>query len=136
MKKTILFFLMLSSLIFGSINSEYVDAFEIGDISLIKKLLNKGANINTINYEGSSALTLALKNNRRDLAKFLIEKGITVAVSDLADSSVKLVVRAWAKTPDYWDVKFGLTEAIKLRFDEEGISIPFPQQDVHHYNKI
>ena len=68
--------------------------------------------------------------------KVLIEKGITVAVSDLADSSVKLVVRAWAKTPDYWDVKFGLTEAIKLRFDEEGISIPFPQQDVHHYNKI
>lgn len=83
MKKTILFFLMLSSLIFGSINSEYVDAFEIGDISLIKKLLNKGANINTINYEGSSALTLALKNNRRDLAKFLIEKGINVNLIEL-----------------------------------------------------
>ncbi len=80
MKKTILFFLMLSSLIFGSINSEYVDAFEIGDISLIKKLLNKGANINTVNYEGSSALTLALKNNRRDLAKFLVEKGINVNI--------------------------------------------------------
>ena len=66
--------------------------------------------------------------------KVLIEKGITVAVSELADSSVNFVVRAWVKTPDYWDVKFALTEAIKLRFDEEGISIPFPQQDVHHYN--
>lgn len=68
--------------------------------------------------------------------KILLNKGITVAVSELADSSVNFVVRAWVKTPDYWDVKFGLTETIKLRFDAEGISIPFPQQDVHHYNKI
>jgi small conductance mechanosensitive channel len=68
--------------------------------------------------------------------KVLIDKGITIAVSELADSSVNFVVRAWVKTPDYWDVKFALTETIKLRFDEEGISIPFPQQDVHHYNKI
>lgn len=68
--------------------------------------------------------------------KVLLDKGITVAVSELADSSVNFVLRIWVKTPDYWDVKFGLTEAIKLRFDEEGISIPFPQQDVHHYNKI
>lgn len=68
--------------------------------------------------------------------KVLVDKGITIAVSELADSSVNFVVRAWVKTPDYWDVKFGLTETIKLRFDAEGISIPFPQQDVHHYNKI
>jgi small conductance mechanosensitive channel len=68
--------------------------------------------------------------------KVLLNKGITVAVSELADSSVNFVVRAWVKTPDYWDVKFALTETIKLRFDAEGISIPFPQQDVHHYNKI
>ena len=68
--------------------------------------------------------------------KVLLDKGITVAVSELADSSVNFVVRAWVKTPDYWDVKFALTETIKLRFDAEGISIPFTQQDVHHYNKI
>ena len=68
--------------------------------------------------------------------KVLLDKGITVAVSELADSSVNFVVRAWVNTPDYWEVKFALTETIKLRFDAEGISIPFPQQDVHHYNKI
>lgn len=68
--------------------------------------------------------------------KVLIEKGITVAVSELADSSVNFVVRAWVNTPDYWDVKFDLTEKIKTTFDKEGIYIPFPQQDVHHYNKI
>ena len=68
--------------------------------------------------------------------KILLDKGITIAVSELADSSVNFVVRAWVNTPDYWDVKFALTENIKLTFDKEGISIPYPQQDVHHYNKI
>ncbi|MGH8222083.1 MAG: mechanosensitive ion channel family protein [Woeseiaceae bacterium] len=56
-----------------------------------------------------------------------------IAVSELADSSVNFVVRPWVKTADYWAVKFGLTEAIKKRFDESGISIPFPQRDVHLY---
>ena len=66
--------------------------------------------------------------------RVLQDKGITVAVSELADSSVNFVVRAWVNTPDYWAVKFDLTENIKLTFDKEGISIPYPQQDVHHYN--
>lgn len=66
--------------------------------------------------------------------RVLKEKGITVAVSELADSSVNFVVRAWVNTPDYWGVKFDLTENVKVTFDKEGISIPYPQQDVHHYN--
>ncbi len=57
----------------------------------------------------------------------------TVAVIEMADSSVNLVVRPWCTGADYWDVYFDTTEAIKKRFDEEGISIPFPQQDVHLY---
>jgi small conductance mechanosensitive channel len=66
--------------------------------------------------------------------RVLKDKGITVAVSELADSSVNFVVRAWVNTPDYWNVKFDLTENIKVTFDNEGITIPYPQQDVHHYN--
>ena len=54
-----------------------------------------------------------------------------IAVSELADSSVNFVVRPWVKSADYWGVYFGLTEAVKKRFDQEGISIPYPQQDVH-----
>lgn len=54
-----------------------------------------------------------------------------VAVSELADSSVNFVVRPWVNSADYWGVKFDFTEAVKLRFDQEGISIPYPQQDVH-----
>ena len=67
--------------------------------------------------------------------KVLLDKGVTVAVSELADSSVNFVVRAWVNTPDYWDVKFSLTEQVKITFDKEGISIPYPQQDVHHHNQ-
>jgi len=54
-----------------------------------------------------------------------------VAVHELADSSVNFVVRPWVKTADYWTVYFDTTEAVKLTFDQKGISIPFPQQDVH-----
>ncbi|WP_277253147.1 mechanosensitive ion channel family protein [Neptunomonas phycophila] len=54
-----------------------------------------------------------------------------VAVQELADSSVNFVVRPWAKTSDYWDVYRDTMEKVKLRFDAEGISIPFPQMDVH-----
>ena len=57
----------------------------------------------------------------------------TIAVSELGDNSVNFVVRPWVKTSDYWAVHFGLTEAIKKRFDEQGISFPFPQRDVHLY---
>ena len=57
----------------------------------------------------------------------------TVAVVEMGDSSVNFVVRPWVKTADYWGVYFDITEAIKKRFDADGISIPFPQRDVHVY---
>ncbi len=56
-----------------------------------------------------------------------------IAVSELADSSVNFTVRSWVKSSDYSSVMFSLTEAIKKRFDKEGISFPYPQQDVHLY---
>ena len=54
-----------------------------------------------------------------------------VVVAELADSSVNFNVRPWSKTEDYWTVYSDVTEAVKLEFDKQGISIPFPQQDVH-----
>lgn len=63
--------------------------------------------------------------------RILADPVYTVAVAELGDSSVNLVVRPWVKTGDYWDVRFQLTERIKLALDENGISIPFPQRDVH-----
>ena len=58
-----------------------------------------------------------------------------IEVSELADSSVNFAVRPWCKTGDYWGVYFSLTEKVKLIFDQEGISIPYPQTDVHLYKK-
>ena len=66
--------------------------------------------------------------------RVLEDPAVKIAVSELADSSVNFVVRPWVKTEDYWGVMFDLTETIKKRFDQEGISFPFPQQDVHLYN--
>ena len=54
-----------------------------------------------------------------------------VAVVALADSSVNFVCRPWVKSSDYWPVHYSLTEAVKKAFDANGISIPFPQRDVH-----
>ncbi len=55
----------------------------------------------------------------------------TIRVGELADSSVNLICRPWVKTDDYWTVHWDLTRQVKERFDEAGISIPYPQQDVH-----
>ena len=63
--------------------------------------------------------------------RILKDPAYTVAVLELADSSVNFAVRPWVKTPDYWVVYFDVTEKVKLTFDEQGISIPYPQQDVH-----
>ena len=65
--------------------------------------------------------------------RILDDPAPTIAVSELADSSVNFVVRPWVNSGDYWGVYFNLTEQIKKRFDAEGISIPYPQSDVHVY---
>ncbi len=56
-----------------------------------------------------------------------------VGVSAMAESSIDFAVRPWVKVEDYWNVFFSMNEAIKKRFDAEGLSIPFPQRDVHLY---
>ena len=57
-----------------------------------------------------------------------------VKLHTLNDSSVDFIVRPWVNTEDYWDVYWDVTRTVKDRFDQEDISIPFPQRDVHIYN--
>ena len=66
--------------------------------------------------------------------RVLAEPAPFVAVSELGESSVNLVFRAWVETADYWDVYFDTLEKVKLTFDEKGISIPYPQMDIHTQN--
>ncbi len=63
--------------------------------------------------------------------KVLKDPAYRIAVSELADSSVNFIVRPWVNAEDYWNVRFELLETIKLRFDAEGIEIPFPQMALH-----
>ncbi|MEO0365525.1 MAG: mechanosensitive ion channel domain-containing protein [Pseudomonadota bacterium] len=62
--------------------------------------------------------------------RILTTETTTIAVSELADSSVNFVVRPWVKTGDYWPVRFDLLRNIKISLDEAGVSIPFPQREV------
>ena len=68
--------------------------------------------------------------------KTLHDPAPVVRVHELADNSVNLIARPWVRTADYWDVYWDLMRQVKERFDEEGVSIPFPQRDLHIPNAI
>jgi small conductance mechanosensitive channel len=65
--------------------------------------------------------------------RILKDPAPTIGVLELGDNSVNFAVRPWVKREDYWGAYFDVTETVKRRFDEEGISIPYPQRDVHLY---
>ena len=81
--------------------------------------------------QAKEVLEKVVKENDRVLK----DKSIAIAVAELADSSVNISVNVWVKSSDYGSVKSELLENIKVTFDEFGISIPYPKQDVYHYNK-
>ena len=66
-------------------------------------------------------------------SKILEDPAPNIRLHKLGDSSVDFVVRPWTQTSDYWDVYWEITREVKVQFDREGISIPFPQRDVHVY---
>lgn len=67
--------------------------------------------------------------------RVLKEPAPSVTVGSLGDSSVNFNFRPWVKGSDYWGVYWDMLETVKLRFDKEGITIPYPQRDVHMYNE-
>ncbi len=132
----------------------------IEEIRIFNTLMKTGDNKSVIipnsNIMGGNITNFSAKETRRvdmvfgigyddDLkkAKQILEKMISddnrvlqepapvVAVSELADSSVNFIVRPWVKSADYWGLYWDFMEKVKLTFDAEGISIPYPQQDVH-----
>ncbi len=76
----------------------------------------------------SKALLMKLAQGNELVLK---DPAAMVVVEALADSSVNLKLRVWVKSPDYWNLFFGMTEDVKKAFDKDEISIPYPQQDVH-----
>ncbi|WP_370979548.1 mechanosensitive ion channel family protein [Agaribacterium sp. ZY112] len=87
-----------------------------------------------ISYSDDIAKTEKILNEILEAdERVLSEPEAFVRVHELGDSSVNFVVRPWVKTEDYWEVHWAVTRAVKMRFDEQGITIPFPQMDVHHH---
>ncbi|MBL3520533.1 mechanosensitive ion channel family protein [Aliarcobacter lanthieri] len=89
-----------------------------------------------ISYEDSikqakEVLTKIINDN----SKVLKDKAVGIAVTELAESSVNLTINVWVKASDYGSTKAELLENIKITFDEVGITIPYPKQDVYQYNK-
>ena len=71
----------------------------------------------------------------REHPRILEDPEPMVRLHNLGDSSVDFVVRPWVATEDYWDIHWDVTREVKMRFDREGISIPFPQRDVHIHSQ-
>ena len=105
-----------------------------------------GSNIMNFTVNGTRRIDLVigvsyeddLKKTQQVIEKIILnderilkEPAHTIAVSELADSSVNFVVRPWVNAGDYWAVRFDLIEKIKLALDRNGITIPFPQRDIH-----
>ena len=87
-----------------------------------------------ISYEADIAQAQeVLTNLLANHPKVLKDPAPTIEVLELADSSVNFAVRPWVNPVDYWDVYFSVTRGIKEELDKAGISIPFPQRDVHMY---
>ncbi len=88
-----------------------------------------------IGYGDSIPQAMKVLNEVASAHELVLKKpAIAINVIELGDSSVNLSCRPWVKSLDYWPVFWELTERVKIRFDEEGISIPFPQRDVHIHN--
>lgn len=87
-----------------------------------------------VGYSENTARVDAILNDILDQHPLVLNKPERlVKLHTLGESSVDFIVRPWVKTDDYWDVYWDITRAVKDRFDEEGVSIPFPQRDVHLY---
>ena len=85
-----------------------------------------------VGYEDDLKLVKStLENILNNNEKVLKAPSFSIALSDLADSSVNFNVRPWVKSEDYWSVRSEILEQIKLTFDEKSISIPYPQIDIH-----
>jgi small conductance mechanosensitive channel len=83
-----------------------------------------------IDIARKTLLTLATNDSR-----VLREPAAEVVVSNLLDSAVEMRLRAWVNNDDYWEVYFKLIEDGKIALEKNGITIPFPQREVHHYQK-
>ena len=111
----------------GSITSGSITNYSAKDTRRVDLVIG-------VSYDADLATTKKILTEiTANHALILQDQDTTIAVSELADSSVNFVVRPWVKTADYWTVYFELLETIKVELDKAGIEIPFPQMSVQHF---
>jgi small conductance mechanosensitive channel len=109
----------------GKIYGDIIKNFSANDIRRVDLVIGIG-------YDSPIQKAMELiRDLIKEDSRILSDPAPQIAVSELADSSVNLVVRPWVKRQDYWDLRFDLTRKIKEAFDQNGIEIPFPQRVVH-----
>jgi small conductance mechanosensitive channel len=113
----------------GKIYGDIIKNFSANDTRRVDLVIGIGY-ASSIQKAIETVMTL-IKSDERILS----EPAPQIAVSELADSSVNLVVRPWVRKEDYWALRFDLTQKIKEAFDQKGIEIPFPQRVVHMVSK-
>lgn len=86
------------------------------------------------NIKEAKDILLNLVNEQKTVLKEDEDKTPMVAVGELGDSSVNLILRYWSKNEDFWDLRWCILEEGKSRLEAAGITIPYPQRDVHNYN--
>ena len=87
-----------------------------------------------VSYNDDLGLAIStIERTLKEDSRVLAEPAPVVAISELGDSSVNIVVRPWCTKEDYWGLRFDLTRTFKERLEAAGCSIPYPQQDVHMY---
>ncbi|MCP4176556.1 MAG: mechanosensitive ion channel [bacterium] len=90
-----------------------------------------------VSYEDDIRIVKSVLENIVNENELILKEPLPkIAVNEFADSSVNFLVRFWVKSPDFLTAKFVVNERIKIVFDEQGISIPFPQSDVHLIKEV
>ncbi len=105
-------------------DSNIVNYSEIG-------VLRADVNVSVSYEEDLRQVKQLLEKMLMDDSRVLPHPAATVVVLDFEDSGIKMGIRPFVKLDDYWDIQFDLRERIKEQFDEKGITIPYPQRDVH-----
>ena len=109
----------------GNITSSPLENFSVKDIRRLPLTIG-------ISYDADiDKAKEVLRNVVDDCDMILHDKGVDIKVSELADSSVNIIVRPWCNAADYFPLNYYLQETIKKELDKANIGIPYPQMDVH-----
>ena len=105
-----------------------IDATLIAQLPNLKAIVTSGMRNAAIDLDAAKAIVRDLLESDE---RVLQDKPILVELGAMADSSVNLTTRAWVKAEDYWSVHYSMNENVYKTFNAKGISIPYPQMDVH-----